>query len=361
MSNSNKKIYAVVVFAIVAMVIWLPSMAATAIDQDSRAVALREQGKNEDTKELVKDSYWYENYYNLQLTSVLYNRLLEDYEALFEDRVFKRTSKLLYSADGTVVMDEGGAKTVLIDQNEVGIFRGSYEHIMKTLSAYQQLLHKYDDIYLEEVRPGFKEHFFEIDGKRMSSINTALVIVDVWKYPPYDKILSDWSRLGYEPHTAKNIIPLIEFAREKNLLVVNAWHNSLKRHVHPMVEPKMGDLRISSAYINNDFAAVLTMLEKHGIENLIYTGYGMDACIITRPIGMRDMSKKGFSNFLIREATLVAPPRGNSASGVKAVTVENITQLYLHKTATEKRITKEGMGNVISFEEFQNSFGAPSD
>jgi len=46
------------------------------------------------------------------------------------------------------------------------------------------------------------------------------------------------------------------------------------------------------------------MLRRRGIENLIYTGFATNMCVIQSPGGIRDMSLLGYCIFLVREATL---------------------------------------------------------
>ena len=47
------------------------------------------------------------------------------------------------------------------------------------------------------------------------------------------------------------------------------------------------------------------MLHKRGIENLVYTGFAADMCILFAPAGIQDMAGRfGYRIFLIREATV---------------------------------------------------------
>lgn len=45
-------------------------------------------------------------------------------------------------------------------------------------------------------------------------------------------------------------------------------------------------------------------LRRHGIENLIYTGFATDMCVLYAPGGVQDMAGRGYRLFLIRDATL---------------------------------------------------------
>jgi len=46
------------------------------------------------------------------------------------------------------------------------------------------------------------------------------------------------------------------------------------------------------------------ILRRRGIENLIYTGFAADMCVLNAPGGIVPMAERGYRVYLVRDATL---------------------------------------------------------
>ena len=73
------------------------------------------------------------------------------------------------------------------------------------------------------------------------------------------------------------------------------------------------------------------LLRKRGIENLVYTGFATNMCILHSPGGVADMGALGYRIFIIREATLaVEYPDTIADRAVTRVALRYIETLYGH-------------------------------
>ena len=76
------------------------------------------------------------------------------------------------------------------------------------------------------------------------------------------------------------------------------------------------------------------MLRRRGIENLFYTGFATNMCVIKSPGGINDMSLLGYRIFLVREATLgLEYPDTLADRTVTRLAIRYVEHVYGHSVA----------------------------
>lgn len=121
---------------------------------------------------------------------------------------------------------------------------------------------------------------------------TAVVLIDVWASHPNDGLAERINQ-----NIQAKLLPLVKAARKAGLLIIHAPHGL---PVHPSVKPLLGEI------ILNDYDAdlVFAQLKRKGIKTLIYAGYAVNMCVVNRPIGIIEASRRGFNIILVRDATI---------------------------------------------------------
>jgi nicotinamidase-related amidase len=203
-------------------------------------------------------------------------------------------------------------------------------------------------------RPSYETELLELDPQR-----TALVVMHCWNIgcecgPAID--LNYWVGIGF-PQTTREagrimreqIRPAMDASRKAGILVCHVENESIASrhpeaqqdldatppawqdpHFVPPVETGWmqrmvarnhgADYVTGSPYAHMDHAKVVDalpgepfvhqtnqfhrVLARHGIENLIYTGFATDMCILRAPGGIEPMAHWGYRLFLMRDATI---------------------------------------------------------
>lgn len=199
---------------------------------------------------------------------------------------------------------------------------------------------------------GYAEEIVELDPAR-----TALIGMHCWNIGCEDGPAIDPNYcvgMGYPEATAEAgrimkecIRPAMDAAREAGILVCHVEAESIARlhpealeDVDPVVESSPcsspvaltgwreemvarfhgPDYPTKSPYARMDRAGVVDplpgepyifqtgqfdrALRRHGIENLIYTGFATDMCILRAPGGIEPMAGYGYRLYLMRDATI---------------------------------------------------------
>lgn len=200
--------------------------------------------------------------------------------------------------------------------------------------------------------------------EQVVKINThqiALILIDIWQ--EVDKITSHDQENNF---VINKIVPVLKAARDADLVVIHAPHRNvttdgiridppisselhrskdknelladqklLQKHegkwppieffyrcgeytqfdrnvfpsymiksyvsgIHEAVRP----IKRKREYIESNLSKVYQILEQEGILHLVYVGFATNECVFHRPVGVRDMSRHGFNEVLLRDATL---------------------------------------------------------
>lgn len=199
---------------------------------------------------------------------------------------------------------------------------------------------------------------YETEELELDPARTTLVVMHCWNIgcedgPPADP--SFWVGMGSREALAEAerilrevIRPCMDAARKAGVLVshvesegIAAKHAEAQEDTDPLQQPPHTpppppavpgwreqivvrshgkDYATKSPYAHMDRAKVVEpmpgepfvyqtaqldrMLRRRGIENLIYTGFATDMCVLRAPGGIEPMSPYGYRLFLVRNATL---------------------------------------------------------
>ena len=144
-----------------------------------------------------------------------------------------------------------------------------------------------------------KEAGTERDGRHLSYTlevvpsELALVLIDVWSDHP----IKGWAERA-EKNIAAKLLPLVETARKHGVLIVHCPHGESQ---HPLIRPLPTELVLDGL---GEEARLLEALRHKGIRRLLYAGYASNMCVLTRPVGIIQMSKQGYDIIFVRDASL---------------------------------------------------------
>lgn len=139
----------------------------------------------------------------------------------------------------------------------------------------------------------------ERDGKQVSYTlevapsKLALVLIDVWADHP----IKGWAERA-EKNVAAKLLPLVEAARKHGILVVHCPHGESP---HPLVRPLPTELVMDGL---GEKDRLVEALRQRGIRRLLYAGYASNMCMLTRPVGIIEMSRQGYDIIFVRDASL---------------------------------------------------------
>jgi len=157
----------------------------------------------------------------------------------------------------------------------------------------------------------------------------AAIVIDAWESPEDPKTSS-----RVLANIADQLVPTLAAVRSIGMAVIHAPHD---RSIHPLVRPLEGETVIDGNIMDSDFIAAA--LRSAGITRLFYMGYLSNVCILTRSIGIIEMSKRGLDVTLVRDAS-VAVESAKSMSGE-----------WLHQAAVH--LVELNFGTSISAAELQ--------
>ncbi|MBI3920729.1 MAG: isochorismatase family protein [Armatimonadetes bacterium] len=116
------------------------------------------------------------------------------------------------------------------------------------------------------------------------------------------------------PESLEDVDPVVETAPCSSSVAVTGWREEMVARFHG------ADYATKSPYARMDRARAVDplpgepyifqtgqfdrALRRHGIENLIYTGFATDMCILRAPGGIEPMAGYGYRLFLMRDATI---------------------------------------------------------
>lgn len=157
---------------------------------------------------------------------------------------------------------------------------------------------------------------------------TAVVLIDVWASHPNDGWLERESQ-----NVKDKVVPLLKAARSAGLLIIHAPHG---HSIHPLAKPHPGEV------VLNDYDAdvVYAQLKRKGIKNLIYAGFASNWCVLGRPIGIIEASKRGFNIVLVRDASIaVETPESLDGEWAHKMAV-NLVEIHWGWTTTVDEFTE---------------------
>ena len=139
----------------------------------------------------------------------------------------------------------------------------------------------------------------ERDGRHVSYTldvapsELALILIDVWSDHP----LKGWAKRA-EKNVAAKLLPLVESARKHGIQIVHCPHG---KSPHPLVRPLTTELVLDG---HGEKTRLVQALRQKGIRRLLYAGYASNMCMLTRPVGIIEMSRKGYDVIFVRDASL---------------------------------------------------------
>lgn len=143
--------------------------------------------------------------------------------------------------------------------------------------------------YDTELSGGFTYSF-----ERIPVNETALILVDVWKWHPND------GHLERAQKTIPNISEVLQAARENNMLIV---HAPAGRAIADMVSPLPGEIVLDSSNEISDDKELHQILQRYNIKTLFYVGFATNMCVLRRSYGMERMHSLGYRVILLRDCT----------------------------------------------------------
>ena len=128
----------------------------------------------------------------------------------------------------------------------------------------------------------YKDILVNIDPKK-----TAIIIIDLWNKKYLDKFANH------------KIIPLIELARRKNIVIVHAPSHNYK-NIHHSIKVHPEDIVIKNYRDGNK------ELSSRNIDTLLYVGYDALSCVLDKPLGIfhTHLRNKNFKTILIRDGIM---------------------------------------------------------
>jgi glycosyltransferase involved in cell wall biosynthesis len=164
-----------------------------------------------------------------------------------------------------------------------------------------------DDLpLLPRRRPSYRLHLPLRGGAvrdlpREAPTTTALVELDTALTATI--IIDAWETLG--DHIERNIVeklaPTLTALRSLGVAILHSPHDEA---IHPLARPLDGEVVIRGEFIDTDYVAQL--LRDAGVTHLLYLGYLSNMCVLSRSLGMLEMSKRGFKTILVRDASAAA-------------------------------------------------------
>lgn len=136
------------------------------------------------------------------------------------------------------------------------------------------------------------------DVPREATVASALAELDTAATATI--IIDAWNTLGdrIERNIAEKLAPTLTALRSLGMTILHSPHDEA---IHPLVRPLDGEIVIPGEFIGTDYIAEL--LRDAGVTQLLYLGYFSNMCVLSRSLGMLEMSKRGFKTILVRDAS----------------------------------------------------------
>jgi hypothetical protein len=141
----------------------------------------------------------------------------------------------------------------------------------------------------------------------LSTSDTAFFVIDPWVDMP-----SDFLNKNYGPIIDNFILPLIQRINKKAYPVYVFTNNCnfIKPVPYGCKIPEAFELMAKKYPSLNiiywqdlDIDNFVNSLKKQGINNIVYTGFASNGCVIGRPVGLVNMLYRGFKLYFIPEAS----------------------------------------------------------
>lgn len=161
---------------------------------------------------------------------------------------------------------------------------------------------------------------------------TALVLIDIWEERPYWEANGsnpqieawiEWWENEVIPNVDNKILPLLKEARERNIVIVFS-------SPYIALSPKMEQLTYGEPIINRT-ADLDLFLRTKGIKNIVYAGYALNNCVLSRPTGVRAMRSLGYNIMVLEDCTLSVP----KVAGTHQMAVKEVNKLGSFITSQE--------------------------
>jgi len=162
---------------------------------------------------------------------------------------------------------------------------------------------------------------------------TALIVIDAWAYDPNDACSARVAQ-----NMKLKLAPLLQLAREHNMLVIHCPHG---REIAPVVEPLPHELVVTSktfpSYNLTGYTIKLDLyLRTHNITTLLYAGYALNHCVLFNPTGIMRMRGLAYDIILLRDCTIaVETPETLDGEWAKKATILLIELHYGETTTLE--------------------------
>jgi nicotinamidase-related amidase len=127
---------------------------------------------------------------------------------------------------------------------------------------------------------------------------------ECWVGKPEEQIWISWWDHDIVPHVDAKILPLLDWARQSEAVVVfssgscdgEQWELLPELAIDEYGDPIISDCNELDMY-----------LEERGITTIFYVGYTTNCCILDSSTGMRMMDRLGYNVVLVGDCTLPAP------------------------------------------------------
>jgi nicotinamidase-related amidase len=130
-------------------------------------------------------------------------------------------------------------------------------------------------------------------NKEIPLSQLALILIDVWADHP----IKGWKERA-NTNIRTKLLPLVQAARAHGVLVVHCPNGE---QIHDLVKPAAGEFVFNGPDQGDQ---LFKLLRPRKIKYLLYAGYASNMCILNRPTGIIQMSRRGFRSVLVRDASL---------------------------------------------------------
>lgn len=150
---------------------------------------------------------------------------------------------------------------------------------------------------------------FKLSKVYLSPEHTALIIMDPWKNNPSEKINED-----VEEIVSDYLLTLTEHALQKEMRIIilsneigkSKYNSFIDDRLQALVDEGKAELLTHNMIDSSDYFC--EYLQEKGIENIIYTGFATQMCLLFRNAGILSVhyAKKGsmFNLYCIPETTM---------------------------------------------------------
>lgn len=142
----------------------------------------------------------------------------------------------------------------------------------------------------------------------------ALILIDVW-VPKQEEVC-------VEQNQKEKLVPLLELARENGIKIIHANHG---RDVSDALKPVEGEFELEASSDRDMLPMLIESLRENNIENLFYAGYATNMCVLNRPVGIINMSRRGYNTILLRDCTkAVETPESSEGEWARKMAVHMV-------------------------------------